>query len=140
MIKCKKCDSTILVKAGFARGLQKFKCKNCKSFQISGDKRCKYSSKIKVLAVFMYLENVGLRNIGKILNIPYQTISKWIKNEGLKIEQTVENTKEIEVLEIDEIITFCKKNSIKFGFGLSSTETGIKLLILRSEIGQNGHI
>ena len=64
MKKCKKCDSKNLVKAGFARGLQKFKCKDCKSFQILGDKRCKYSSKIKALAVVMYLENVGIRNIG----------------------------------------------------------------------------
>ena len=112
MKKCKKCDSKNLVKAGFARGLQKFKCKDCKSFQILGDKRCKYSSKIKALAVVMYLENVGLRNIGKILKLPYQTVSKWIKNEAVKLPETIVNTREIEVLGIDEIVTFCKKNAV----------------------------
>lgn len=131
MEKCKKCSSKSLVKAGFARGLQKFKCKICKSFQIIGDKRCKYSSKIKTLAMLMYLENVGLRSIGRILNIPYQTISKWIKIEGLKVEQIAEKTEEIEVLEIDEIVTFCKKNFVKFGYGLQLTEIGTKLLILK---------
>jgi transposase-like protein len=131
MKKCKKCDSKNLVKAGFARGSQKFKCKDCKSFQILGDKRCKYSSKIKALAVVMYLENVGLRNIGKILKLPYQTVSKWIKNEAVKLPETIVNTREIEVLGIDEIVTFCKKNAVKSGFGLQLTETGIKLLILR---------
>ena len=119
------------MRAGFARGNQKYKCKNCKSFQISGDKRCKYSNKIKALATIMYLENVGLRNIGKILKIPYQTISKWIKNEAMKLPKTIDNIKEIEVLEIDEIVTFCQKNNVKFGFELQLTEIGIKLLILR---------
>ena len=131
MKKCKKCHSQNFVKAGFARGLQKFKCKDCKSFQILGDKRCKYSSKIKALAVVMYLENVGLRNIGNILKIPYQTVSKWIKNEAVKLPETIIITREIEVLKIDEIVTFCKKNAVKSGFGLQLTETGIKLLILR---------
>jgi len=109
MKKCKKCSSENLVKAGFARGLQKFKCTHCKSYQISGDRRCKYSSKIKALALVMYLENVGLRSIGKILKIPYQTVSKLIKNEAIKLPENIENTKKIEVLEIDEIVTFCKK-------------------------------
>ena len=79
----------------------------------------------------MYLENVGLRNIGNILKIPYQTVSKWIKNEAVKLPETIINTREIEVLKIDEIVTFCKKNAVKSGFGLQLTETGIKLLILR---------
>ncbi len=109
MQKCKKCSSESLVKAGFARGLQKFKCKNCKSFQIFGDKRCKYPRKIKALAVFMYLENVGLRSIGKILKIPYQTVSKWIKLEAINMPKSLEKPNEIEALEIDEIVTFCKK-------------------------------
>jgi hypothetical protein len=104
--------------------------KSANRFKSFVDKRCKYSSKIKTLAMLMYLENVGLRSIGRILNIPYQTISKWIKIEGLKVEQIAQKTEEIEVLEIDEIVTFCKKNFVKFGYGLQLTEIGTKLLIL----------
>ena len=50
------------------------------------------------------------------------------------------NAGEIEVLQIDEIVTFCKKNAVKSGFGLQLTETGIKLLILRQEIVDLQHI
>ena len=131
MCNCKKCNSDTLVKARFIRGFPRFKCKNCRSYEIIGDKRCKYSDKIRRIAVLMYLKNLGLRNIGKILEIPYQTIAKWIKKENMEIQEKPDKIRRIEVLEIDEIVTFCKKNSIKFGFRLQSTEIGIKFLILK---------
>ncbi len=82
------------------------------------------------MAICMYLENMGLRNIGRILKIPYQLISKWVKNESLNIEKS-EEKQDIEILEIDKLVIYVKKNPKKCGYGLLLTETGIKLLILR---------
>ncbi len=59
----------------------------------------------------MYLENIGLRSIGRLLNVPYQTVSQWVKNQGTNIKSYDIKQSEIDVLEIDEIVTFCKKTS-----------------------------
>ncbi len=78
------------------------------------------------------MENSGIRSIARALSlfykqkIYYQTVAKWLKKAG----EILEEIKKIEVLEIDEIVTFCKKNFVKFGYGLQLTEIGTKLLIL----------
>ena len=131
MIQCKFCFSRNLIKAGFARNKQKYRCKNCKSYQIEGDDRVKYDHRIKEITFLMYLENMGFRNIGKILKVPYQTVIKWIKKRVNSLPKIEDKVKEIEILEIDELVTFVKKNHKKSGYGLLLTETETKLLILK---------
>ena len=67
---CKFCDGKKLVKNGLVRGCQRYKCCDCNRVQIAGDKREKYDNKIKQTAVTMYLNSVGFRSIGRVLNVP----------------------------------------------------------------------
>jgi hypothetical protein len=48
--------------------------------------------------------------------------------EEVKIE---ENARNISILEVDELFTYCKKNSEKYTYGLLLIGTEIKLLALR---------
>ena len=76
-----------------------------------------------------FLYNIGLRNIAKILKIPHQTVSKWIKNEAVKLTKTIDDTKEIEVFEADEIMTYCQKcRRVWIWIALDSNRNKIEVL------------
>ena len=126
----------------------------------------------------MYLENVSIRSIERLEGVSEPLILKWIKkmgkeiknkfNESInKIKDNINNIDEkdikkenIEILEIDEIVTYIKKN-LKImetekeieketeteeeketfsTYGLLLIGTKIALLDLKSEIEQKEHI
>ena len=92
------------------------------------DNRLKYSNKKREKVIKMYLENVSIRSIERLEGVSEPLILKWIKkmgkeiknkfNESInKIKDNINNIDEkdikkenIEILEIDEIVTYIKKN------------------------------
>ncbi|MFC1659568.1 hypothetical protein ACFL0U_03315 [Pseudomonadota bacterium] len=135
-IKCKYCKSTNIVKNGFVLGRQRYKCKNCgKNFTINPNS--KYSEYERDLAIFMYINNCGIRKIGKILNIPFQLVSYWIKRkrgilkEEIKRRNENQEARKMEILEIDELFTYVKKRQAEYEYGLLLIGTEIKLVHLK---------
>jgi transposase-like protein len=120
-MKCKTCQSKSLVKRGFS-SLKKqiFLCKDCKKYQLLGfDNRKKYDEKIIQTAFILFSESNNYRRIARVLSqifeqkIYYQTVIKWIQK---KVDEMPENLnkikdfRDIEVLEMDELYTYVKKN------------------------------
>ena len=138
------------------------------------DNRLKYSNKKREKVIKMYLENVSIRSIERLEGVSEPLILKWIKkmgkeiknkfNESInKIKDNINNIDEkdikkenIEILEIDEIVTYEKKKKkimeteketekekekeISSTYGLLLIGTKIALLDLKSEIEQKEHI
>jgi transposase-like protein len=135
---CKKCNCSIFVKNGKPNKIQRFKCKNCGKSTINQDNRLEYDDKPKQIAVILRTEGNGFRSIARTLSeifdkkIHYQTVQKWLKNYHLKMQKTLINTdqSDIEILELDELYTYFKKNPSKQEFGLLLTATKTKLLRL----------
>lgn len=145
-LKCKYCGSDRINNSGKVNnGNQRYLCRDCKrTFTIT---KRKYSEEYKLKIIKMYLENMGIRSIERLENIPNTTVLKWIRNFGKIIKERIieqannipddiKDIKEnIEVLEGDEIVTYIKKNSKmedkKSGYGFLLTETEIKLLIFK---------
>lgn len=134
MLLCKHCGSESAVKNGFVFGNQRYKCKDCgKTFRIGYDRE-KYDISIKMRVMKYYLRGVGIRTIGANEGIYSPLILKWIKKFSSIVTQKINKTKinedcsNIEILEIDELFTFYKKNKTKPIYGLLWTESGIKLL------------
>ena len=142
MVKCKFCSEEGLVKNGFARGKQRYRCKSCGKNQVFGDKREKYSNAIRRQAIEMYLNSCGLRSIGRVLKVPYQLVSKWIEGAGKIVEREILNlqteSREISILEMDELYTYIQKKSAKHEFGwlLIGTEAMLLQLTLATEPGK----
>ena len=68
-------------------------------------------------------------------HVCYQTVIQWIKKEAKKVEKMAEEKKEeIQILEMDELYTYIKKNRIKSEYGLLSIGTRSVLLHLKSEM------
>jgi len=132
---CKFCLSDNYVKNGFVRGKQRYKCKDCLKNQVFGDERIKYPNYIKQIAVTMYVNNCGIRRIGSILQVPFQYVSNWILDAGQKVEQMMQDkpkeSRNISILEMDELYTYVKKRQTKSEFGLLLIGTEMKLLRIK---------
>ena len=115
-ILCSKCGSSEYVKNGYVKEKQRYKCGECGCNFTEGDRRCKHDKQTKYLAVKMYLNNCGFRRISHVLKVPLSTCFVWIKQAGkivdamVKDEQEKERVDKIEVLEMDELYTYVKKN------------------------------
>ena len=133
---CKHCGVSKYCKAGFSKGKQRYRCANCRKVFSQGDNREKYSMGQKMKAIKLYTEGVGLRTIERAEGISTPLLIYWVRKLGRLIKQHLvstdipDHTKEISILEIDELFTFYKKNHKEPMYGLLWTETGIKLLIL----------
>ena len=132
MKECKYCGSSKLVKNGKVRGLQRYRCNECRKNQVAGDGRVKYSNKIRYLALAMYLNSAGFRSIGRVLKVPFQLVHSWVRKAGEQVEdeasRRISPQKEIAILEMDELYTYIQKKSGKTEYGLLWIGTEMKLL------------
>ncbi len=136
MERCKGCGSKELIKNGKTpEGAQRYKCKSCLSTFRSGDKRLKHDLSIRIKVIKMYLEGIGIRSIERLEGISNPLIIYWIRHfsdlirKEIKKIEVPDKLRDIEILEVDELFTYVKKNKIEPTYGLPLTETGIKLLI-----------
>ena len=73
----------------------------------------------------------GKTSIERILKVSNVLILNWIKNIGKNIERIINNNdiekkknkKNINILEMDELYSYVKKNEIKLKYGLLLIET-----------------
>ena len=137
MESCKFCFGEVLVRSGFVRGKQRYKCKDCGKNQVLGDAREKYTNAVRRQAIAMYLNSMGLRAIGRVLGIPYQLVARWVEHAGEIVEQEIlklqAEPRNIAILEMDELYTYIKKNSSKYEYGWLLIGTEARLLRLTSE-------
>lgn len=133
-IICHHCNSDSFKKNGSTKGVQRFLCKTCnRSFSSNGER---YDKSIKEQAVKMYLNNVGIRKIALLLGVSAPSVLQWIRKAGrdlaFKLSAVSNAIKDDipDVIEMDEIFTYIKKNStLKNSTGLSSG-----LLILGTKV------
>lgn len=114
-IVCHHCNSTRYKKNGSSNDVQRYVCKSCsRTFTSNGER---YHRSIKEQAIKMYLNNVGIRKIALFLNVSPPGVLKWIKKAGQDISfrlstasnQVKDNLPD--VIEMDEIFTYIKKNN-----------------------------
>lgn len=143
--RCKLCGSEKVVKNGFVRGVQRYKCRSCNKNYVIGDRRSNYDNLQKNLVIRMYLNNCGFRRISEILGIPLSTVFYWVKNAGKTVDEMIkcrqDSERKIDILEMDELYSFVKKNQKEMRkpgkementpeFGLLWIGTDLKLLRL----------
>ena len=79
---CPRCESIDDCKAGILRGNQRYRCKSCKYHYTVRKHRNEKSEETKKLALPMYLEGLGFRAIGRLLEISYGTVYQWVRKYG----------------------------------------------------------
>ena len=137
MTKCKHCGSANSIKRGYVQGKQRYKCKDCSKTYREGDLREKYDSNKKLKVILMYLEGVGIRSIERLENVSNPLIIKWIRKFSKILRQKLnetkipDNAKDIQIIELDELFSYCQKKLTKSIYGLLLIEQDLKLLILK---------
>jgi transposase-like protein len=137
MLKCKHCGGSRSVKNGFSRGKQVYKCKECFKTYLEGDRRTKYSFEQKMRVLKWYLDGAGIRSISRNEGISTPLIIKWLRGFSKILRAKMseinipEDVKEIQILELDELFTYCQKKLPKSTYGLLLIESEIKLLTLK---------
>jgi transposase-like protein len=135
---CKLCGNKRVVLNGHSKsGQQRYKCRACDKTFGKGDARVKYDLQQRLRVLRMYLEGIGMRSIERLENISTPLIIKWIRGFASMVRREMqsveipEDIKNIEILEIDELFTYCQKNFKKSTYGLLLIGTEIKLLQLK---------
>ncbi len=115
-MSCKKCQSNDCVKAGFIRGLQRYKCKECSSYFTLTPPRHKDLSQ-KLLGLHLYLSGMSLRAIGKVMRVSQVAVMTWVKTLVPQICPKVEPQGRVMVMELDEMWHYLKKSPTSSGSG-----------------------
>lgn len=136
---CPKCKSSSFVKNGIVSGRQRYKCKSCGNNYTVEKKSDVKSIETKRLALSMYLEGLGFRSIGRVLNISYGTVYLWVKRWGEQVELP-RSGQAVEIVELDEMHTYVgsKKTTDGYGLLLIDLQNAISLLSVGTGVQKQG--
>ena len=134
---CKHCGSDQRVKNGIVGGKQRYKCKDCGKTYRDGDLREKYTNEQRLRVIKWYLEGAGIMSIERMEGVSNPLIIKWIRKfskilkSRLNEAEIPEDAKKIQIIELDELFSYCQKKLTRSTFGLLLIESEIKLLTLK---------
>ena len=126
---CPKCYSESQVKNGNKYKKQRYKCKKCNYKHTVKHRVGTSTPQIKRLALHLYLEGLGFRSIGRLLNFSNVSILKWIRSFGEQVK-IIKSEQKIKKMEIDEMHTYISKKTTS-GYGYLLIELEKSLLILK---------
>lgn len=114
---CPKCQSSVFCKNGRAHNRQRYLCKKCSYHYTVSQRSGTGNLSTKRQALELYLEGLGFRSIGRILNFSNVTILKWIRAFGEQLSK-VKAERSVRVMEIDEMHSYIGSKKTIAGYGL----------------------
>ena|SRR6218665_683480 len=134
-MNCPKCKSGDKVKDGNTNGRQRYQCKKC-GYRFSVERRCTAKSdEKKRIALQLYMEGLGFRAIGRVLEINFMTVYYWIKKWGESVSLP-KSEEPIEIVELDELHSYVqnKKTTAGSGWLLTDLENATSILFVEKGI------
>ena len=116
MYKCKKCGSENNVKAGFIKGEQRYKCKDCGCKFVPTRQRGKDES-TKLMAVWLYTHGLSFRTIAKLFKVNVRSVFVWIKTFMQKHYIKPQPSSDCVIVELDEMWHYLHSKKLKSGYG-----------------------
>ena len=111
MHKCKKCQNSNYVKAGFVSGEQRYKCRFC-SCQFVPTREKGMTAKQKALVICLYVHGLSYRTIAKIVGFQHSAIYQFIKKWATENYEKPEPANDpVIVLELDEMWHFIESKN-----------------------------
>lgn len=114
---CPKCGDREACKDGIVKGRQRYWCKGCR-YRYTVSRRAGTSdAAVRRQALQLYLEGLGFRSIGRILNFSNVAVLKWIRGFGEQLE-AMRSDAPVQVMELDEIQSYIGSKKTVAGYGL----------------------
>jgi len=114
IMKCKRCNSTQIMKNGKREGQQCYLCKECKHQFISEFGR--HTQQEEQLAILLYCLGLSFTTISYILHVHASTVMRWVRRYAENNCRKPEPKGEI-VVELDEMWHFIRSKKLNVGFG-----------------------
>ena len=119
---CCRCKSTEYCKSGFTKGKQRYRCLSC-GYNFTNLHGRGHSPDKRATALLLNRHGLGYRRIGAILEVSDVTVLNWVRESGEKIKEQMlshlpEDQADMDIIEIDEMWHYTKKNSENCGYGL----------------------
>ncbi len=116
-MQCPKCKSERFTKDGIVKCKQRYKCKTCGFRYTVTRKSTEKPLSLKRHALQLYLEGLGFRSIGRVLNVSNVSILNWIRQFGTQVK-SLQSNEPVNVTEIDEMHTYVGTKKTINGYGL----------------------
>ncbi len=116
-MQCPKCKSERFTKDGIVKSKQRYKCKTCSFRYTVIQKSTGKPLYLKRFALQLYLEGLGFRSIGRVLNVSNVSVLNWIKQFGTQVK-SLQSNEPVSVTEIDEMHTYVGTKKTINGYGL----------------------
>tara|TARA_B100001939_G_C16747270_1_gene532372 strand:+ start:132 stop:533 length:402 start_codon:yes stop_codon:yes gene_type:complete len=124
-------------------GKQRYRCKGC-GYNFTNLHGRGYPPALRLYALKLYTENVGIRSIARLLGIDPSTIVHWVRDEGKKVMEQLkasipDSLPEMDIIEIDEMWHYTQKNSANYGYGLLCLDSPDKSLPSKWDLVVQSH-
>ena len=113
---CKKCGGDNYVRAGFVKGEQRYKCKEC-GCQFVPTRHHGKPEKDKLFAVWLYLHGLSFRTIAKVLKVTHKAVCDWVRTYATYNYTKPEPQGGALVVELDEMWHFIHSKKHRSGYG-----------------------
>lgn len=117
MMACRRCSGPQIIKNGFLRGEQRYRCKEC-SYNFIDKPRPGRPLVKKALAILLYNLGLSFRAIGKLCGVSATTVLNWVRacaDEHASKPEPPEGG--VVVVELDEMHHYLKKSPANSGSG-----------------------
>jgi transposase-like protein len=134
-MNCPKCNYSKSVKSGKIKDRQRYKCKECGcNYTVELKSTAKPKSQ-KKQALHLYLEGLGFRSIGRLLDVSNVSVLNWIRDFGKKVQDLHATSQKIEMVEVDEMHSYIgsKKTTVGYGLLLIDMEKDSSISLLATE-------
>ena len=112
---CPHCAHPDYILFGKNRGAQRYRCQACRrTFQTM---RRGKDPALTEQAQKLYLEGLGLRAIGRILEVHHKTVSRWLVQAAGQLSVNQPKTQACSFIEVDELCSFVAKKNPNAGSG-----------------------
>ncbi|KAA6341547.1 hypothetical protein EZS27_010664, partial [termite gut metagenome] len=103
---------------GIIKGKQRYKCKECGCHYTVELKSTAKPQSMKKQALHLYLEGLGFRSIGRLLGVSNVSVLNWIRSFGKAVGELSSESREIEMVEVDEMHSCIGSKKTTAGYGL----------------------
>lgn len=100
------------------RGKQRYRCLAC-GYNYTGGAGTAYPDEQRQLALKLYLEGMGLRAIGRVLDVSNVTILRWVRAYGHRAQQQAAEApgQAVRIGEVDELHSYVGQKKTLAGSG-----------------------
>ncbi|WP_460677763.1 helix-turn-helix domain-containing protein, partial [Hymenobacter coalescens] len=105
-------------KNGRMNGKQRYRCRSC-GYNYTGGVGTGYPVEQRQVALKLYLEGLGFRAIGRVLDVSNVTVMRWVRAYGQRAQQQAADApaQAVRIAEVDELHSYVQRKKTPAGSG-----------------------